>query len=68
MFSKKRFLLSITGRTKKDWQNKLNECEKLEIKRVALFLEFYTKKQRQEIYSALLNSNIKKNSSCACKK
>lgn len=60
MFSKRKLLLSITGRTKKDWQNKLNECEKLGIKRVALFLEIYSKKQRQEIYSALLNSNIKK--------
>ncbi len=61
MFSKKnKILLSITGKKDSDWKNKILECEKIKIKKVALFLEMFTKKQRKEIYSALLNSNIKK--------
>lgn len=56
----KRLLVSITGRTSSNWKNKLLEIEKFKIKKVALFLEFYSKKQKKEIYQALLSSNIKK--------
>ena len=56
-FSKK-LLVSITGREEKDWKEKLEEINMLEIKEVALFLELYTKKQRQKIYKALLDSKI----------
>lgn len=56
---KSEILVSITGQTKKDWQSKLREIEKFGITRIALFLEFYTAKQRKEIYGVLLNSPIK---------
>ena len=59
-FLSKRILISITGRKPADWKNKLLEIEKRKIKRIALFLEFYTKAQRKKIYEALLSSNIKK--------
>lgn len=55
----KRILLSITGRTSVEWKNKLLEIEKLRIKRIALFLEYYNFKERKKLYSTLLNSNIK---------
>ncbi|KKP32892.1 MAG: hypothetical protein A2312_03180 [Candidatus Staskawiczbacteria bacterium RIFOXYB2_FULL_32_9] len=55
----KRILVSITGKEEKDWQNKLNEINKLKIKEVALFLELYNKEEKQKIYHALLNSCIK---------
>ncbi|MCF7910360.1 hypothetical protein K9L16_01660 [Candidatus Pacearchaeota archaeon] len=58
-YKKDKILLSITGSRRKHWQEKLAEIEKYKIKKIALFLEIFTKKQRQEIYSALLNSNIK---------
>lgn len=54
----KRILVSITGKTDKEWQDKLQETNKLGIKQVALFLEFYDKEQKQEIYKALLKSSI----------
>lgn len=56
----KRILISITGRTTADWKNKLLEIEKYKLTKIALFLEFYSKKERQKIYEALLSSNIKK--------
>lgn len=61
----KRILVSITGRTEKDWQDKLNEINNLKdldgkkIKEVALFLEFYNKEEKQKIYQALLKSCVK---------
>ena len=54
-----KILVSITGKTKKDWQDKLKEINTLKIKEAALFLEFYNKKEKQEIYDALLESYIK---------
>ncbi len=56
----KRILVSITGRTQKDWESKLKEIEDHKIKTIALFLEIYPLTQRKKIYKALLNSNIKK--------
>lgn len=55
----KRILISITGKNRKDWKSKLEEIEALKIKEVCLFLEFYDKEKREEIYRALLNSKIK---------
>ena len=52
----KRILISITGKNRKDWKSKLEEIEALKIKEVCLFLEFYDKEKREEIYQALLNS------------
>ncbi len=58
---KKRFnvLVSITGRTEQEWQDKLREIEALKITEVALFLEFYSKEEKQKIYNALLKSCVK---------
>ena len=55
----KRLLISVTGQTDKDWQNKLKEVNKYKLDRVALFLEVFTKRQRREIYKALPNTAIK---------
>lgn len=57
---KKRVLVSVTGNKEKDWKSKLDEIEKYRIRKIALFLECFTKKQRQKIYKALLASRIKK--------
>lgn len=50
--------MSITGKTEKEWQDKLQEINNLGIKEVALFLELYNKEQKQKIYKALLKSSI----------
>ncbi|MFH1585839.1 MAG: hypothetical protein ABIB79_03665 [archaeon] len=55
----KRILVSITGKSTSDWQDKLLDIEKYKIKRIALFLEIFRKQQRKKIYSALLSSNVK---------
>lgn len=61
----KRILVSITGQTEKEWQDKLNEINNLKgldgkkITEVALFLEIFEKDQREKIYQALLKSCIK---------
>jgi len=52
--------LSITGKTEKDWQTKINEINSFGIDTVALFLEIYEKPQREKIYKALEKSCIKK--------
>jgi len=58
-FSQKLYV-SITGTTDKDWQSKLKEIEHFKINKIALFLEiFKTRKQREKIYQALLNSRVK---------
>ncbi len=57
---KKRLLPSITGKTDDDWKTKLSEINKRKIKKIALFLEQFNKKQRKQIYQALLQSKIKK--------
>jgi hypothetical protein len=56
----KKILVSLTGKTLFGFKKKLLEVEKYKIKEVALFLEFYSKKQKKKIYELLLNSNIKK--------
>ncbi len=54
-----RIIVGITGNKNIHWQNKLKEIKKHRISEVALFLECFTKNQRQQIYQALLKSNIK---------
>lgn len=54
-----RVLVGITGCQEKDWRNKLREIEKLEISKVSLFLERFSKKQRKKLYQALLELKIK---------
>ncbi len=55
----RKIFLSITGNTKKEWHNKLNEINNLGLDAVALFLECYRKPQRKLIYEALKNSCVK---------
>lgn len=56
----KRILVGISGDKNIHWQSKLKEIEKYKISNIALFLEHFNKSQREKIYEALLNSNIKK--------
>ncbi len=56
---KKRIIVSITGNENIHWQSKLREIEKHKISKVALFLTRFKKRQRINIYKALLGSNIK---------
>jgi len=62
MFSKgelnKRILISITGKTDKDWKLKLKDIEKYDIRKIGLFLEFFGPRQKREIYESLLDSHI----------
>jgi len=51
--------VGITGYKDRHWQDKLKEIEKLKISRASLFLERFTKRQRDKIYQALLKSKIK---------
>lgn len=55
----KKVLLGITGEKDKDWQSKLKDLNKLQIKEAALFLEKFTQSQRKKIYRALLDSSLK---------
>ncbi len=56
----KRILVSLTGRKQRDWSSKLEEIKKYKIKKIALFLEMFTKIQRKQIYQALLSADVKK--------
>ncbi len=56
----KRILLGITGAKDKDWQEKLNDLNKLQIQEAALFLEKFSQSQRKKIYRALLDSSLKR--------
>lgn len=56
----KKLLIGLTGRTDREWQSKLKEINQFKITEIALFLEFYRKRQREKIYQALLKSKIKK--------
>ncbi len=56
----KKLLVSITGRNRKDWQNKIKEINKYRIKEVALFLEIFDKKNQVGLFEALKSSCIKK--------
>ena len=55
----KRILISITGKNNNEWKFKLKDINKRKIKRIALFLSQFNKKQREEIYSALQESCVK---------
>ena len=51
-------LVSITGRTKKEWQDKLREINDLKIPEIALFLELYEKEEKQKIYQNKVKSYV----------
>ncbi len=55
----KRILVGVTGNKNIHWQNHLKEIEEYKISKITLFLELFENNQRQNIYKALLNSNIK---------
>ena len=55
-----KILVSITGRTPEEWQDKLQEINELGITEIALFLEMYEPEEKQKIYDALLKSCVKK--------
>jgi hypothetical protein len=54
-----KILLSITGEGSLDWANKLKEINELKIKKVAIFLERFDKKERDNLYRLLEKSCIK---------
>jgi len=56
----KRIIVGITGNKDIHWKSKLSEINKRKITEAALFLERFKKAQRERIYSALLNSCVKK--------
>jgi len=54
-----KILLSITGTESFDWASKLEEINKHKIDEVAIFLESFDKKERDNLYRLLLKSTIK---------
>ena len=56
----KKLIVSITGRKKKDWQNKLKEINHYQIKEVGLFLEIFSSRERAGLLEELKNSCVKK--------
>lgn len=57
----KRILLSITGKTRKEFYDKMDEIAKLKLDNVALFVECYhNKKFRAKMYELLLQSSVRK--------
>jgi len=52
--------IGLTGKTQAEILVKIKECQKIGIKEASLFLEFIEKPDREEIYTSLLNSDIKK--------
>ena len=59
LIMKPNILVSITGRTTKEWRDKLQEIQERNITECALFLEMYEPDEKQKIYAALLISCIK---------
>jgi hypothetical protein len=56
--NKRKILISITGDQEKHWKSKLEDIERYKIKEIGLFLERFTKSQRDKIYKALSESKI----------
>lgn len=56
----KKLLISVTARTKKEWQNKLREINKYKIKELGLFLESLTVRERDGLLIFLKNVGVKK--------
>ncbi|MFH1332538.1 MAG: hypothetical protein ABIH63_04630 [archaeon] len=55
----KKILVGLTGWKKKHWQEQLEEINKHNIRKIALFLEMFKPEQRKKIYEALLKSKAK---------
>jgi len=56
----KKLIVSITGRKKKDWRNKLKEINKYQIKEIGLFMEIFSPRERAGLLEVLKNSCVKK--------
>lgn len=54
-----KILVGLTGHTEKQWRSKLKEIKKFKIRKISLFLERLSLKQRRKIYLALLKSGVK---------
>ncbi|MFH1423722.1 MAG: hypothetical protein ABIG29_02100 [Candidatus Nealsonbacteria bacterium] len=54
-----KILLSITGQESFDWANKLKEINARKIGEIAVFLESFDKKERDNFYRLLLKSTVK---------
>ena len=52
--------MGITGKTNKDWQEKISDLKKYKISEAALFLERFDWQERKRIYRALVKSGIKR--------
>lgn len=52
--------LGLTGQTEADWKSKLAEINHYKIKSIGLFLECYSRNQRDKIYKALEESVVEK--------
>lgn len=56
----KRIFVGLTGGENKDWQVKLEEINRFRIKEVAVFLERFDKKERDNFYKFLSKSCVRK--------
>jgi len=56
----KKLIVSITARTKGEWQNKLKEVNKYKIKEICLFLESLTPREREGLLDSLRKSSVKR--------
>src|SRR3989344_5088449 len=54
-----KILLSITGTESFDWAQKLKEINVKKIEEIAVFLESFDKKERDNFYRLLLKSTVK---------
>jgi len=55
----RKILLSITGKESFDWDSKLKEINERNIDEVAIFLECFDQKERDNFYRLLLKSTVK---------
>jgi len=56
----KKLIVSLTGRKKKDWQNKLKEINQHRLQEIGLFMEVFSLRERAGLLEALKNSCVKK--------
>ena len=56
----KKLVVSITGCTSKEWQQKLKEINQYKINEICLFLEAFPKKEQRGLLPALKKSVVKK--------
>lgn len=57
---KSRLIVSVTARTRREWQDKLKEIDQHGIKEVGLFLESLSSREREGLLPALVKSPVRK--------